>query len=102
MYLVVVRAAALRALAPDTAAAFRRAVLGSASSPDGLAHVYAVQAPDGVSAVLFMLAPTLEQAEARARSLCFAAALRAGLVLERCEVDLSLPLEEARLHFRPG
>lgn len=103
MYLVLVRATGPRAAPSDRADAFYRAVLGSASPADGVAHVYAMPADEGgVAAALFVLAPTVEQAEERARRVCLEAAAREGLALERCEVDLIVPLEEAALRFFDG
>lgn len=100
MYLVLVRAAGSGTAPPDTAEAFHRAVLDTASPADGLAHVYAMPTGGGgVAAALFVLAPSVEQAEERALRVCLEAAAREGLALERCAVDLIVPLEEAALHF---
>lgn len=102
MYLVLVRAPGLRTVACDAAEAFREAVLSTASSSDGLAHIYAARVENGVEAVLFVLAPTLEQAEESARRVCLEACDRTGLILERCDVDLILVLEEATWDFPGG
>jgi hypothetical protein len=102
MHLVVVQTAGDSA-APDRAEIFRLAVLSSAGPDDGLEHVFAEPTEDGVAAVFFLVADSVEAAELHAWLVCQRAAPIGadGYVITKCESDLITAIEEARLHLPP-
>jgi hypothetical protein len=102
MHLVVVRAAG-HCAAPDRAESFRLAVLSSAGPDDGLVHVFAEPTEDGVAAIFFLLADSIEAAELYAWLICQRAVPvgAGGYVITQCESDLISAIEEARLRLPP-
>lgn len=107
MHLVLVRAvgplAARDQVAPDRAETFRLAVLSSAGADDGLVHVFAEPTENGLTAIFFLFADSVEAAELHAWLICQRAmpAGADGYVITKCEADLIAPIEEAKLHLPP-
>ena len=112
MYLIVVRAAGPGGRTPNQAEAFRSAVLACAEPENRLQHVFAETDQDGIAAVLFMTAASVEAAERAARRLCERAIAGAGaggnagggagggpagLVLGSCQASLVPAVEEMRI-----
>ena len=102
MHLVFVRAVG-HCAAPDRAEIFRRATLSSAGPDDGLVHIFAEATEDGVAAVFFLLADSIEAAELHAWLICQRAVPIGadGYVITKCESDLITVIEEARLRLPP-
>jgi hypothetical protein len=102
MHLVLVRAVGSCA-APDRAGNFRLAVVAAAGRDEGLVHVFAEPTDDGVAAIFFLLAHSIEAAELQAWLICQRAvpAGPGGYVITKCESELITPIEEARLQLSP-
>jgi hypothetical protein len=101
MHLVFVRAVGHSA-EPDRAEIFRLAALSSAGPDEDLVHIFAEPTEDGVAAIFFLVADSVEGAELHAWLVCQRAApIADGYVITKCESDLITAIEEARLHLPP-
>ncbi|MEZ0069935.1 hypothetical protein ABIA32_005983 [Streptacidiphilus sp. MAP12-20] len=104
MYIVIARLAGRDPATDAECSSLHKRIAGIHTPGATICHVYATPVESGMDLVLFVIADTLETAEAVARIMLERALTRAGLdlTIESCNVDLFMPGAEAALGFDPG